>query len=391
VKIALISPEFPPDIGGVETYAYEFCRELLRQGHQVTVFTQRHPAGEASLPGLRVVPELSFVEPQDRRLFDAHQADIWHPLNAAYAWIALTGRPTVVSVHGNDFLRCYLPLAPFALEKLPLLWRHADALRRALLPLWLKRGQRRLGQALPHAGRILANSRYTETALLEKYPACQGRTTVAYVGVAERYFSVERRPHPGMPPRLLSVCRLSEPRKNIEPVLRALARLKPRFEFEYRVVGDGGIRSSLECLAASLGLAERVRFLGRVGDAELLDLYADADLFVLAASIIPGSHEGFGIVYLEAAASGVPSLAARLAGAAEAVAEGESGYFVEQPDEEQLSAALERFFSGAVTFQPDACREFARRYTWDKVVAAADVAYAEVLARTSTAPRSSDG
>lgn len=381
MKIAIVSPEFPPDIGGVETYAFEFCRELLRQGHVVTVFTQRHAEGEVNLPGLEVVPGLSFAQDQDLRLFDSCQADVWHVLNAGYAWVALSGRPTLVSIHGNDFLRAYIPCAPFSLERLPVLWRHADRLRALLRPLWLHRGQKMLACALPAAHHILANSRYTETVFLERFPACRGKTSVAYVGVSERFFSVPRAARSGGPTRLLSVCRLSEPRKNIGLVIAALGRLKERFDFEYVVAGDGHLRGDLERQARDLGLADRVRFAGRVSDAELMSLYGAADLFVLAASIVPGSHEGFGIVYLEAAASSVPSLAARLAGAAEAVGEGESGYFVEEPSEDAIAGALEHFLSGGIRFDPERCRAFARRFTWSAVVAAATTAYAAAIAR----------
>ena len=134
------------------------------------------------------------------------------------------------------------------------------------------------------------------------------------------------------------------------------------------MVGDGADRPRLEALSDRLGLGEHVEFAGFVTDTVLQSHYARADLFILTSSIIPDSHEGFGIVYLEAAASGVPSLAARLAGAAEAVEEGVSGLFVEEPTTEALEQALHRFLSGTHRFDADACRNFARRFTWQKVV-----------------------
>ena len=61
MHIAIVSPEFPPDIGGVETYAREFVTELARRGHDVTVFTVRHPQGEVALPGVRIEPVLKTL------------------------------------------------------------------------------------------------------------------------------------------------------------------------------------------------------------------------------------------------------------------------------------------------------------------------------------------
>ena len=109
----------------------------------------------------------------------------------------------------------------------------------------------------------------------------------------------------------------------------------------------------------------------------------DADLFVLTASIVPGSHEGFGIVYLEAAASGVPSLAARLAGAAEAVADGRSGFFVDTPDIASIRDALARFLAGDIRFDADTCRDFARGFDWKRVADVCEAAYREVPVRKS--------
>jgi glycosyltransferase involved in cell wall biosynthesis len=166
----------------------------------------------------------------------------------------------------------------------------------------------------------------------------------------------------------LTVCRLSEPRKNVDRVLHALAKLKDRHDFRYTVVGDGHLRASLEGLAETLELAQHVRFTGFVNQDELLDIYAHSDLMVLASGVTPDSHEGFGIVYLEAAASGVPSLAARLAGAVEAVEDGTSGMFVDEPTIEKLAEALDRFLRGEIHFDRQACRSFAHRFTWTKVV-----------------------
>jgi phosphatidylinositol alpha-1,6-mannosyltransferase len=196
------------------------------------------------------------------------------------------------------------------------------------------------------------------------------------------FFDVPRAPK-NKTPQMLTVCRLSEPRKNIDLVLHALAALKDRFEFEYVVAGEGGLRPELERQTNSLGLGERVRFVGRVSDAELRNLYAQADLFVLTASIVPGSHEGFGIVYLEAAASGVPSLAARLAGAAEAVAEVRSGFFVDTPDIASIRDALDHYLSGDIRFDADTCRDFARGFGWERVADMCEAAYREIPVRKS--------
>jgi phosphatidylinositol alpha-1,6-mannosyltransferase len=88
------------------------------------------------------------------------------------------------------------------------------------------------------------------------------------------------------------------------------------------VVGDGDDRARLEALAREQGVATRVVFTGHVAHEELPDYYRLADAFVM-----PSSGEGFGIVYLEAAACGLPVLGSRAAGAVDALADGAIGAF----------------------------------------------------------------
>jgi glycosyltransferase involved in cell wall biosynthesis len=371
-SVGLVAPEFPPDVGGVESHSVELAKALTELGHRVTVFTVPHAAGEVTLPGIPVLPELRQRRRLDRRLLHEHSMDIWHGTNAAYAWMALEAPNVVLSVHGNDFLRPYIELERPDLDRYALLWRLRGRTRAWLTSLdraidrW--RTSRLLERSLPAVPCIGANSRYTESVLIEKFPGCVGRTSVCMVGVAERFRTAQRRERPaGEPAHLLTVCRLSEPRKNVDLVLRALAALKNRYHFRYTVIGDGASRIAIQRLAGELGLADRVRFAGRVSDDELLRELASADLFVLAASALPTSHEGFGLVYLEANAIGVPVLAARLAGAVEAVEEGVSGMFVDEPTVPQIEEAIGRFLAGDVNFDPEQCRRFAARFTWRAV------------------------
>ena len=369
MRIGIVAPEFPPDIGGAETYSYQFTRELARRGHEVTVFTVRHRQGEVALPGVTVVTGLKLCRNMDWKILKDCSIDGWHVMNAAYSWIALETGSVVVSVHGNDFLRPYYPVARPGLGRFPGMWRFESRLAsiekfvgERLTPALLRR-------SLPKARHILANSCYTERIFLEHFPECAGKTSAAMVGVAEEFFNVERPARQANAiTQLLTICRLSEPRKNVESVLRALERLKGRFEFRYTVIGDGHLRPGLEALCSELGLGKRVTFAGYLPNEEVRQRLADSDLFILASSVQPESHEGFGIVYLEANACGIPVLAARLAGAVEAVAEGESGFFVIKPSVESLTRALESFMSGRVRFESEACRSFARRFSWQKVV-----------------------
>lgn len=140
-------------------------------------------------------------------------------------------------------------------------------------------------------------------------------------------------------PLVLGLSRLV-PRKGFDVLLRAVARIP---DVQVAIGGTGRDRKRLESIAAEAGLAERATFLGRVPDDELSDVYACADVFaMLCRERWRGLEaEGFGIVFLEAAACGVPVLAGRSGGSHEAVVDGETGYVVEPEDVEGTRERLE--------------------------------------------------
>jgi phosphatidylinositol alpha-1,6-mannosyltransferase len=106
----------------------------------------------------------------------------------------------------------------------------------------------------------------------------------------------------------------------------------------YVVVGDGDDRARVEAVANEAGINRRVRFMGAVALHTLVDAYRMADLFVM-----PSTGEGFGIVYLEAMASGTPALGLDTGGATDALLDGELGTAV---SENEFPAALARELGG---------------------------------------------
>ncbi|MDQ6909482.1 MAG: glycosyltransferase, partial [Actinomycetota bacterium] len=142
---------------------------------------------------------------------------------------------------------------------------------------------------------------------------------------------------------VLAVSRLV-PRKGIDVLIRAGARLAPaRPDLVLAVAGAGRDRSRLERLAGSCGVP--VWFLGEVSDDKVAPLVGCADVFAIPCRSRWGGleQEGFGIVFLEAGACGLPQVAGSSGGAAEAVADGETGFVVERPDDVlAVEAALAR-------------------------------------------------
>ena len=152
--------------------------------------------------------------------------------------------------------------------------------------------------------------------------------------------------------------------------------MKSEFAFQYTVVGDGDLKSALVSLSVELGIADRVTFTGRVDEEDLKSYYRQADLFVMPSGIIDKSFEGFGIVYLEANAMGVPTMAVRAGGAQEAVKEGKSGIiFVKDATVDDIENGLRSFLNASRTFCPEECRQFAAEFTWERVIGRFEEAY----------------
>ncbi|MDQ1521533.1 MAG: phosphatidyl-myo-inositol dimannoside synthase, partial [Actinomycetota bacterium] len=143
-------------------------------------------------------------------------------------------------------------------------------------------------------------------------------------------------------PLLLGLSRLV-PRKGFDVLIDAVAGLD--LDVQVAIGGSGRDRDRLERRARRLHVEHRVKFLGRVPDADLAPLYAATDVFVMLcrADRWGGLEaEGFGVVFLEAAGCGVPSIAGRGGGSHEAVADGETGFVVEPRDVPAVRDALAR-------------------------------------------------
>jgi phosphatidylinositol alpha-1,6-mannosyltransferase len=125
----------------------------------------------------------------------------------------------------------------------------------------------------------------------------------------------------------------------------------------YLIVGEGDDRGRLEALARDCGVSDRVRFLGAVGLQGLLEIYRAADLFVM-----PSTGEGFGVTFLEAMASGTPALGLDVAGALDALADGELGVVTSEAElVTTISGLLNRPRPDSLKLHAAVCARFGRQ------------------------------
>src|SRR5205807_8234680 len=115
------------------------------------------------------------------------------------------------------------------------------------------------------------------------------------------------------------------------------------------IVGDGPERKALERLVRSLDIEDRVVFAGAVDDEYLPSYYASADVFCMPCTdrYRGLDTEGFGIVYIEAQATGLPCIAGRCGGSVEAVEDGVSGIVLSEPTPKSVAAEIKRLLRDA--------------------------------------------
>ena len=203
-----------------------------------------------------------------------------------------------------------------------------------------KRPTRMQRAAVERADLVLCVSRHTRAAVLSWAAIAPERVLVVSNTVREAFTPGDG---PAQQPVwagdgkkiLLTVARMDsrERYKGHDRVIAAIPDLVAKgHDICYAIVGDGDDRPRLKALARDAGVSEHVRFLGALDLPSLIDSYRVADLFVM-----PSTGEGFGVSFLEAMASGTPALGLDVAGARDALADGELGAVV---SESELAATI---------------------------------------------------
>ncbi len=214
---------------------------------------------------------------------------------------------------------------------------------------------------------VVVSSAYSARRVVEEYGIPASRIAIVPEGIDleawEANGSPDRRIRPDRPgrPVILSVAR-QYPRKNTADLLEALPRLAEAVpDVLLRVVGDGPCLGSLRRRARRLGLEARVEFTGALPRERVRQAYLAADCFCL-----PSLQEGFGLVFLEAMAAGLPVVAARAGAVPEVVRDGREGVLVAPGEPAALADALRAVLTDPARARRMAAagRARAREYDW---------------------------
>jgi phosphatidylinositol alpha-1,6-mannosyltransferase len=368
-RYLVLTELFLPTKGGTAVWFAEVYRRL--SGKETHIVTADVPGAEAvdathSNTVHRIsMRRVSWLRPESLGMYaNLFIKSLWlaltHRFTAIHAgralpegitaWLVarLTLHPVVIYAHGEELTT----------------WGHGDKYQAMRF-------------ALRHADRVIANSEFTRDALI-KMDVKPASITLIYPGVDVTRF------HPGLEcadlrrsagvtdagKLILSVGRLSR-RKGFDQVIQALpALIQAGLDIQYVLIGIGEDYDYLFDLALKHGVTERVHLLGHVSADDLPRWYNACDVFIMPNREINGDTEGFGMVFIEAAACGKPAIAGQAGGTGAAVVDGVTGYRVDGTDTVAVTIALQRILENTQYAQQIGNRALTRaikRFDWSIV------------------------
>jgi len=343
MRLLLVTQDFPPDTGGIETYAFELAPRLAERCDDFLLVVPSRPGDEQvdaklkypvqrlairpDLLTLRAIPYL--VRLSQTKRFDAAFHLQWPTVFSSLVarWVSGSPDRIAVTVNGKDTVFNPFQMAPF---------RHTyDYLRRSALT--------GADQVVTYS-QFLARRAHSLGANTDKIDVIPFGTNPD-VFYPEDVPSLRDRFEADQRPIILTAGRLVR-KKGFDTAIRALSHVKETLpDVRLLIAGDGPERTTLEELVQNLDLTEYVHFLGEVSQDRLRKYYTLADVFLMAGHEEPDDIEGFGLVYIEANACGTPTIGARVGGVPDAVRHEETGLLVPPQDPPATANALIRLLT----------------------------------------------
>ncbi len=347
-KILVPSFDFKPQLGGVAHYVHELMTVLHNEYHLDIHILARQAPGAAAYDAVspfkitRIkTPEMAALalprwtkavwKMQKNLKPDFIFCPLWFP-DATSVYLAqrlgAPKSPYYIAAHAMEIVES---------EKTPKLYLRKKFLSGLKLKTFL------------HAEKIFPVSRFTKDLISQITNLTESKLCVATNGINTNVFqpsptTAKDRFHRSTK-NLLTVTRL-HPYKGVDMVLRSLpALIKQGIDLKYRIVGTGSDLERLKKLVSELSLQSHVLFLGALSQREIIEHYNAADLFILLSRQELPDVEGFGLVFLEAAACGLPSLGGASGGIPDAIDNGQSGWLVDPTDLQKIERQLFKLLS----------------------------------------------
>jgi 1,2-diacylglycerol 3-alpha-glucosyltransferase len=344
MRVLTVSHGYPPIVSGVTLVVQKIARAMVRKGHAVTVVTasEHTDSYHEDDDGVKLVRVHSVPNPfweeaplpftrsrQLEEIAEEFRPDILHAQESAILALQLLyvnrelGLPLVATCHFVPrFAALYFTWNGEPQELVETITWHYS--------IWLfNQFDHVVFPTAAHRKFFLDKGLHVPTTIISN-----GVDTGRYYPANGRPEDMEARYHLPAGPRILFVSRLAKD-KEIDVLIRAMRRLHSEVGAHLLLAGRGDDRPRLEALTAELGLQECVHFLGFVPEEDMPALYRASDLFAIASIV-----EVQSIPTLQAAATGLPIVAANALALPELVHNGDNGFLVPPGDPEAMARAI---------------------------------------------------
>lgn len=379
MKIAQVSATFPPYMAGTGNVCYHNAIELAKLGHKVTVFTSKYPDEDYKYPDLIKVRRFKPVfrignAPFIPQLLSIKDYDIIHlhsPFFFGDAMINLLSKlrgEKYVTTYHNDVIHSNKIIGIFSKVYI-----------NTIMKLAIKNAVRIYTSSLDYAGHstiikefiknrekdIVEISNGVDINRFNTKISCEeikllhrlgNKNIILFVGALDKSHSF----------------------KGIEYLLKSFAKIRDNGSCLI-LVGDGDLKNYYMRLSNKLGIADKTLFVGRVSNLELPKYYAASDLLVLP-SITMG--EAFGLVLIEAMATGKPVIASNLPGVRTVVDDGVNGFLVKPKDVDGLASKIKYLIENKDVrkrFGIEGRKKVEEKYSWKKIAKKLEKSYEEIL------------
>jgi glycosyltransferase involved in cell wall biosynthesis len=410
ITILIIANEiYPDDHGGVHTYIYEIAKGLKNLGHNVCILTKKTSAESKDIENLEGINIYRYKVKQ-RSFGFLYQIDLMLSVRKAFEEIA--------SMYKFDLVNLNSPHVSFGVslsrkaKKIPKIYTFHALLaeeesssvsyglykwyswRKYIKPIWfsvyLLFSRWLEKKALNDSEKIISLSEFTSRCLTEVHRINTTKIAKIPAGVNTEKFKPSSDKEAvynalGLPKDelILFTVRRLVPRMGLDNLIKAMPAVLKKIPNVFLVIGgQGPLYPQLKFLIEALKLEERVILTGFIPDEKLPLYYQASDLFVLPSKLL----EGFGIVTLEALASGVPVLATPVGGSIEILSKLDKELIFKDISSESIASLLIQYLAEGekrVNLQHK-CRKFVlENYSWDKVMRQIEKLFLEVYSRES--------
>ena len=368
MKIVQIVAYYPPHIGGMENCVKGISDRLARKDHQVEIFTSDIGCKKCSSSSINNL-NIHYL----RSWEFAHTAII----PSLFFRLLNISKDSVIHLHIAQAMIPEIVFLISKIRKIPYIAHiHADVGPSGkmgfLLPFYKKIF---LQKILNSALKIIVPSRDYVSLISKKYTISKTKIYEVPNGIDLKHFkSMSTKLH--SPVRLLTVCRLSGP-KNIPLLIRSFKSVieKNHRDAELHIIGEGEEKKKIFDLIKKERLEKKVFLHGGLRGKDLYDIYSNSDIFILTSG-----YESFGIVLIEAMASGLPIVVSNITSVKNIIKNNITGLLVKQTPKD-FAEAIEKLISNPRLREKlikNGLKEV-RKYDWNKIVQKFEHIYTETV------------